>query len=130
MKEQAIMNKNRPMNLDLTTLAFPAQAIASILHRLSGLAIFILLPFVMYALQLSLKDSSAFTDLKISLANPYNKFMWWSFLTAAWYHSIAGIRHLVMDLGFGESVHQGRLTAWMVIILGIVGSIGLGIWVC
>lgn len=120
--------KKRPINLDLTTMAFPPMAIVSILHRISGVMLFLLLPLMLYWLNVSLHDVGTFTDLQLWLANPYCKILLWMFLSAAWFHSIAGIRHMVMDLGIGESLNAGRLSAFAVLGVGVFGALILGIW--
>lgn len=129
MKEYHPGCKKRPINLDLTTLAFPPMAIVSILHRISGGMLFLLLPVMMYWLSMSLRDVSTFTDLQLWLAHPYCKVVLWGFLASAWYHLVAGVRHLVMDFGIGESRCAGRYSAIMVMVIGVLGALGLGIWI-
>lgn len=121
--------KKRPVNLDLSTMVFPPMAIASILHRISGVVLFLLLPWTFYLLDASLQDVSTFTDLQLWLANPYCKSLLWLLASASWYHVIAGTRHLLMDLGFGETLSSGRVSAVVVVVLGVVGAIVLGMWI-
>lgn len=123
------VNHKRPINLDLGTLKFPTMAIASILHRISGLLIFILLPFIMYFLSLSLKSSESFDHLKELLMNPYYKFILWAFSAAFVYHVIAGIRHILLDLGIGEHLAAAQRSAVAVIILATISTIFLGVWI-
>jgi len=118
----------RPMNLNLWTLKFPPMAIVSIFHRISGVIIFLLLPFMLYLLQLSLKSSASFDDCLMMLSMIEYKFLVWVFLAAFFYHLIAGIRHLMMDLGFGESLNAGRISAILVMLLGVVMTILVGVW--
>src|SRR3990167_2410781 len=127
MKETYYASKKKPVNLDLTTMAFPPMAIASILHRISGVVLFLCLPVILYWLNLSLKNASSFTDLQLILANPYYKSLLWLFVSSLWYHLIAGIRHMFMDIGIGESLKAGYASANLVIILGILGALGLGV---
>ncbi len=124
------MNKKRPVNLDLSTIKFPPMAIASILHRISGVVLFLLLPLMLYILQRSLASPEAFTEAGLMLQNPLYKLVLWSYATALIYHVIAGIRHMVMDIGFGEHLSTSRRSAVFVIVLAIISSIILGIWIC
>jgi succinate dehydrogenase / fumarate reductase cytochrome b subunit len=55
-------------------------------------------------------------------------FITWIALSALLYHLIAGIRHLLMDIGIGESLKGGRLTAYLVFITTTLGIILLGVW--
>lgn len=123
------MNQKRPINLDLGTMKFPAMAIASILHRISGLVLFLLLPFMLYCLDLSLKSAESFVNLHILLTNPFWKLCLWAFAAALVYHLLAGIRHLIMDLGYGEALCAGRRSAVLVIVLAVILTILLGIWI-
>lgn len=122
------MNDQRPVNLDLSSLKFPPMAIVSILHRLSGLALFLLLPVMLYLFQLSLKSPASFAYFQTLMMSSLWKGVTWMFLVAWCFHLLAGIRHLCMDMGWGEHVATGRVSAIVVILLSVVGAIGLGIW--
>lgn len=124
-----IVNKNRPINLDLSSMRFPLMAIASILHRISGIVLFILLPVMMYLLDQSLHSEALYTQLQNELAMPHYKVILWCFSTALAYHLIAGIRHIIMDLGFGEHVCTARHTAGVVIAMAVISTILLGMWI-
>lgn len=123
------MNNNRPVNLDLKTMKFPPMAIASILHRLSGIFLFIGMPFVLYLLSLSLTSEQGFEASVLLLSKLSWKLGGWFFLAALSYHLLAGIRHLLMDMGFGEQLDMGRKSAWLVIILAVISFILLGSWI-
>lgn len=129
LRKSLTVNQKRPVNLDLGTLKFPAMAIASILHRISGLVMFLLLPFMLYFLDLSLKSEASFTELHNLLASSYCRLLLWAFSTALVYHLLAGIRHMIMDMGYGEHVCAGRRSAVVVIALAVVLTIFLGIWI-
>lgn len=123
------MNKKRPVNLDLGTLKFPVMAIASILHRISGMVLFLLLPLMLYFLQLSLPSPQSFADLQVLLASPLIKILLWGFCSALIYHLLAGIRHLLMDLGLGEHLPAGRNSAAVMIGCSVILIIFLGLWI-
>lgn len=121
------MNKKRPVNLDLSTMSYPAMAIASILHRISGIVLFLLLPFVLFILGMSLRSAESFAQVHTMLVNPFYKIMLWAFGSSLIYHVLAGIRHMIMDLGWGEHLEGGRRGAILVITLAVVLAIFLGI---
>ncbi|HHT0592511.1 TPA: succinate dehydrogenase, cytochrome b556 subunit [Legionella anisa] len=123
------MNKKRPVNLDLGSLKFPPMAIASILHRISGVVLFLLLPVMLYVFGQSMQSEEAFIQVRDLLSHPVYKMVVWAFGAAMIYHLLAGIRHLVMDMGFGEHLETGRRSAVLVIILAIILSIFLGFWI-
>lgn len=116
------------MNLALTTLKFPAMAIVSILHRLSGVLLFLLMPVMLYFLSLSLDNIQSFAQLQTMFAKPYVKILLFAFASAWVLHLIAGIRHLLMDLGWGEQVASGRKSAIFSMGLAALGIILLGVW--
>ena len=123
------MKQNRPVNLDLMALKFPATAMSSILHRVSGILIFVLFPGVLYLLSLSLTDANGFKQAVITMTHPLGKLALWAFLSALTYHLLAGIRHILMDIGFGEGLPTGRYTALTVMGVTVILIITLGIWI-
>ncbi|MCK0536140.1 succinate dehydrogenase, cytochrome b556 subunit [Alcanivorax sp. CY1518] len=125
----ATVNDKRPVNLDLTTIKFPVPALASISHRISGIAIFVALPILLWMLDRSLASPESFAQLKACLANPWAKLVLWGVLAALSYHLVAGTRHLIMDLGFGDTLEAGRRGAVLVFIISIVLIVLAGVWV-
>ena len=120
------MDKARPMNLNLLTIRFPRTAIVSILHRITGVMIFLSLPVLLCILQCSLKSAESFQRLQILLALPLNKFLVWLMLSVVLCHVLAGLRHLSMDMGVGETLGTARFTATLVLALTVLSMLGLG----
>lgn len=125
MKER----KSRPVNLDLQTIQFPIASIASILHRISGVIMFVAVGILLWLLSLSLSSPSGFTEAADLVDNFFVKFILWGILTALSYHICGGIRHLIMDTGRYESLEQGALTAKAAMIATGVLSLLAGILV-
>lgn len=123
------MNKKRPVNLDLGSFKYPPMAIASILHRVSGVVLFLLLPIILFILAQLLQSEESFIHMTSSLAHSCYKMILWVFAAALIYHLLAGIRHLIMDMGFGEHLEAGRRSAVFVIVLAVLLSLFLGIWI-
>lgn len=123
------MKKQRPVNLDLGTIKFPAAARASILHRISGVAMFFALAFVIWAWATSLSSAEGFEYVKGLMTGPIAKFIAWGTLTALAYHLFGGIRHLLMDLGHFEELRSGNVSANIVIALWAVAAVLAGVWV-
>lgn len=125
------MNKNRPVNLDLTTIRFPITAIVSISHRIAGVTLLggILVLFWMF--DASLRSPDSFRSLQDLLDNPLMKLVLWLILAALSFHVAFGIRHLIMDTGVGESMEGGRLGAKVAIAVAAVltlAALGWVIW--
>lgn len=122
------MKDKRPINLDLRTIKFPPSAIASILHRISGIIIFLFIPFVLWILNLSLHSSDEFAKVQSVFALPAIKILVWIFLAELIYHLVAGIRHLLMDAHIGEDLRSGQISAKITIVISIILIILAGIW--
>tara|TARA_B100000925_G_scaffold41587_1_gene27106 strand:- start:1551 stop:1937 length:387 start_codon:yes stop_codon:yes gene_type:complete len=111
-----IEKDNRPVNLNLLTISLPIIGVSSILHRISGLAVFFSFPLVVWLFSISLKSEESFS----SLANLYQtslilKAMTYLFLVGFSYHLLAGFKKLVSDaFGVGETLQSGRMLSWIV----------------
>ena len=122
------MKDNRPVNIDLTTFKWPLPALTSILHRISGVVIFAGVALLLYLLQLSLESAAGFAEVGVLLDNMLIKFLSWSVLAALLFHLIAGIKHLLMDMGIGESLAGGVLAAKLTLVLSFIAIIAAGFW--
>ncbi|HQV41357.1 MAG: succinate dehydrogenase, cytochrome b556 subunit [Moraxellaceae bacterium] len=115
------MKSNRPVNLSLSTvLAVNSSpvAIASILHRISGVVIFLLIPVLLYVLQQSLASEAAFAAMKTDiLGGLVGGFLVFVALAGLIFHLVAGIKHLIQDFGVAESLQGGRLFASLAIVV-------------
>lgn len=123
------MNNNRPVNLNLFLFRWPLPAITSILHRVSGGAIFLLIPLLLWMLQSSLQSPESFAELGVTLGNPLLKLMLWATLAALAYHLVAGCKHLLMDLGIGETLQGGKNLAIATLVISGVLILLLGVFV-
>ena len=117
------MNQSRPINLNLFTLHFPIAAIVSILHRISGVVLFLFIPFGLWMLYHSLHSEVDFVYLGFTLKKPLVKFLVWVWLTAFAYHLLAGIRHILADMHIGITKQGGALNAWLTLIFALILSI-------
>ena len=83
--------------------------------------LFFAVAIFLWMLDSSLASEESFNQLAESFSNPVCQFIIWGSLAALAYHAIAGIRHLVMDFGFGEdSFESGRNSAWAAVVVAIV----------
>jgi succinate dehydrogenase / fumarate reductase cytochrome b subunit len=118
----------KPVNLNFFTIAFPITAIASILHRISGLILFMLIPYVLGLLQNTLIVPVKFSHTPhVQEMSLYTKVVIWFAISALVYHMLAGLRHIIMDAGFGEEKRTARITAFVVIKATLIISLILGI---
>ena len=121
------MKKQRPVNLDLNTITFPPAAIASILHRVTGVAMFFALLFVIYAWATSVASIEGYNSVLGMMDAWYGKVISIGTLSALAYHIIGGVRHVVMDMGYWEELDSGNNSARIAMGLWVVLTIVLGV---
>ncbi|EHK9546110.1 succinate dehydrogenase cytochrome b556 subunit [Vibrio alginolyticus] len=121
--------KSRPVNLDLQTIHFPITAIASILHRVSGVITFVAVGILLWLLSISLSSPMGFMEAADIVDSFFVKFILWGILTALAYHIAGGIRHLLMDLGHFEELDSGTMSAKVAFGVTAVLSLLAGILV-
>lgn len=124
------MNNKRPVNLDIGTIALPITAYTSILHRVSGVALFVGVGILMWLLDVSLTSEDGFNSVKAIFDSFICKLIVWAVLIALIYHTAAGVKHLVMDVGIGETMEGGKRGSRIVLIVTVVLSVlvGAAIW--
>ncbi|MEQ8803054.1 succinate dehydrogenase, cytochrome b556 subunit [Haliea sp.] len=123
------MKDKRPVNLDIGSMRLPITAWASITHRASGVFLFVAMAFLVWALDMSLRSPESFSALQSALASPLAKLILWVIAAALIYHALAGVRHLIMDFGIGESLEGGVLGARLVIALSILLTLLVGVMI-
>ena len=123
------MKSQRPVNLDLRTIKLPITAYTSILHRISGVILFVGLAVLLYALDKSLASEEGFEQVKACMTSPLAKLVIWGLLSALLYHLVAGVRHLIMDMGIGETLEGGKLGSKIVIVVSVVVILLAGVWI-
>ncbi len=124
------MKDQRPVNLDIGTIRLPITAYASITHRITGVVLVVASFLLLALLDLSLSGPEGFARAQSIMGSVVVRVIAWGIATALIYHGLAGIRHLIMDFGVGETLEGGILGARLVIVLSVVASIaaGVAIW--
>ena len=125
----SIVKDNRPVNLDIGTMRLPITAWASITHRASGVFLFVGTAILMWMLDASLKSPESFAALQECMSGPVAKLVIWAVVSGLIYHSLAGIKHLVMDFGIGETMEGGVTGARIVFALSVVLILIAGAWI-
>lgn len=123
------MNDKRPVNLDLSTISLPLPAKVSILHRVSGVFLFAAVAVLLCLLGTSLGSEEGFNQVKTWMATPVVKLIVWAVLSGLAYHTAAGVKHLIMDMGIGESLEGGVLGAKLTLVIAAVLIVLAGVWV-
>ncbi len=118
----------RPVNLDIKTIELPITAYASILHRVTGILLCASVLVLVWLLQKSLTSEADFLQVQQMLSSSFMKFLMFLILAPFIYHLVAGVRHLVMDVGIGESLEGGQLGAKIVFAASAVLILLTGVW--
>lgn len=84
---------------------------------------------MLYVLDLSLASAEGFAQAQAFLSGGFAKLVIWGLLSALLYHIVAGIRHLVMDAGVGETLEGGKQGSKIVIAVSAVLIVLAGVWV-
>jgi succinate dehydrogenase / fumarate reductase cytochrome b subunit len=125
MAELAI-KKKRPKNLDLPTIRLPLPGILSIIHRISGAAMFLLLPFLLWLFQGSLTSPESFAGVKAVVGHPLAKIILLGLVWFYMHHFCAGIRYLLLDLHKGVELEAARLSSKIVFVVSIAMTLIIG----
>ena len=129
MSEMTV-KKERPKHLDLMVIRLPLPGFASILHRVSGAGLFLMLPFLIYLFQLSIESAQSFETFRAITGHWLAKLAMLGLLWAFLHHFCMGIRILLLDLNMGTDLKPARTsaTAVMVISLALTAILWVKLW--
>lgn len=112
--------KDRPKNLNLLSVKFPMSAIMSVGHRAAGILLFLLLPYSLYLLQISLTNEAGFALVKAEIQGPVVKLLGLIVIWSLAHHFFAGIRFFLLDLDIGIEKNMAQKTAVLVMVAGFI----------
>lgn len=118
---------------DIVRYRLPAAGMVSILHRVSGALMFLLLPFVMWMFDTSLSSEVSYDVFASAFAAGIGPFAGWflrlvalALIWAYLHHFIAGVRHLWMDATHSVALAQGANSAVVTLVLSLLLTAALG----
>lgn len=117
-----------PVFLNLFRIRFPVGAVTSIGHRVSGICLFLSLPFWIYLLELSLAGAEGYAQALAILHSPWFRG---ALVVAAWtffHHLFSGVRFLLLDAGAGRELRVARRSAWLVNLAGLAMALASAGW--
>lgn len=111
-----MQTSNRPVFLHLLQIHLPLTGWISILHRITGALLFLLLPLPIYLWQRSLESEAGYAQVLDWLESWPPRLLvllllWWFA-----HHLFAGIRYLLLDLDYGVGLAQARVSARLVLL--------------
>ena len=118
---------------DVRTYRMPIAAVVSILHRISGMIMFLLLPFVLWMFDTSLSSEISFAQFSAAFTAGLGFVPGWFVklvvLALIWgylHHFIAGVRHLYMDATHSVTKEFGKSSAVVTLVLSLGLTVVLG----
>lgn len=121
------MAPRRPVYLNLFKIRLPLPGLVSIMHRISGFALFLVLPFLIYVLQQSLQSAQGFDQIAQWLGYPLIKMGLLALVWGYLHHFCMGLRYLALDLDIGVALPQARFSAKLVLAVSLIATILIGI---
>ena len=122
------VDKPRPVYLNLLAIRQPVPAVVSILHRISGAALFLIgLPVALWALQTSLATPDGYQRVAAGFAHPLAKVVLLGLVWAYLHHLIAGVRHLLADIHIGLDLAGARQSAAVTLVLALLLTVAIGV---
>ena len=117
----------RPKFLGLTKIRLPLPGFVSILHRISGAALFLFAGVLLYLFQESLASPESYVRFRAFadhwLAKLFLTGMLWAFL----HHFFAGLRFLLLDVDIGSELRTTRAMSWGVLGISLVLTVVVGV---
>ncbi len=118
MAEGRAGKNGRPAFFNLLQIQLPVGALTSILHRVTGVILAVVVPFAVYLLGLSLEGPDAYAEARAWFDSAALRAVMVVAIWAISHHLLAGLRHLLMDIDLGSNLAVARRSAWAVNIAG------------
>ena len=110
------MIKKRPVYLNLLKIRLPLPGMISFAHRITGVILFLAIPFAVYLLDQSVQSPQAFAEVQLLLDQPLLLFVQILLLWSLAHHFFAGIRFLLIDAEIGVELTSARTGSWLVLL--------------
>ena len=130
------LNRPRPGTMrlvDAVKYRLPLAGVVSILHRVSGIVMFALLPLIIWLFDVSVTSEMSYERFTAAfgagigfLPGWFIKLVTWGLIWAFLHHFIAGIRHLWMDATHSVTKQQGHSSAVVTLAASILLTVVLG----
>ena len=115
--------KQRPKFLTLHEIRLPVAGFVSIFHRVSGLGLFLLLPWLIYLFELSVTSAESHARFQTYVSHPLVKLVLFGLVWSFLHHFCAGIRFLLLDLHVGIDKKQSNTSAKAVFAISLALSL-------
>lgn len=121
-----LIKKKRPVHLDVTKIRMPIPAFVSILHRISGAGLFLMLPLLLWLFSGSLGTPEQAARVAVVAGIWPVKLLLLGLVWAFMHHFCSGIRFLLLDVHKGLELHAARRSARIVLVVSLVLTLIIG----
>ena len=118
-------SRPRPLSPHLTIYRWPITMVASIVHRLTGMALAAGTLFLAWWLIAAASGPDAYDGFVGFAESALGRLILFGFVWSLAFHLLNGIRHLFWDIGMGYKVPTARLTAAIAFALSLAIAIGV-----
>lgn len=119
---QSGIGERRPLSPHLQVWRWHVTMLGSILHRATGFANYIGLSLIVLWLFAAAMGPGRYAQYEHVAAHPITQLILFGFTFSIIYHLLNGVRHLFLDAGAGYKPSFASMTAWIVLILALVGA--------
>ncbi len=121
----------RPVNLDFRGIYFSLTGLVSVLQRISGVLCIGLVGILLWQLNLSLSSPESFTRVAVLAGSPAGKCLIWIMATLLVFHTLSGLRHMVIEFSVWNSRNAVRISAISVLLMTVAVSLFVaGVLLC
>jgi succinate dehydrogenase / fumarate reductase cytochrome b subunit len=106
----------RPVYLNLLKIRLPLPGVISFAHRITGVILFLAIPFAVYLLDQSVRSPQSFANVQQMLDQPFMLLVQVLLLWSLAHHFFAGIRFLLIDAEIGVDKSPARTGSWLVLL--------------
>lgn len=106
----------------------PVTAVASILHRITGVVLFAGVFYLCWLLDMALGSAAGFQRAVAVVDGWSGKVALWLVLVSLAFHLFAGVRHLLADFHVGDSLQAARTGTWAVFALAALAALFGAVW--
>ena len=121
-----MLSRPRPKYLNLFRIRLPVPGWVSILHRISGMGLFIFTGALLYLLQESLQSAESHAHFLALINHWAVKIFLIGMLWAFLHHFFAGLRYLLLDVHVAGDLSAARATSWAVLTVSVALTVILG----
>lgn len=110
----------RPLSPHISVYRPQINSITSIINRITGISMSLAAVLIVWWLLAAATSASYFDFVNGLLTSWLGLLVLFGSLWALWFHFLGGLRHLIMDFGYGYGIKSVDFWGWAIIVLSLV----------